>query len=132
MSRCCYAHLPFLDAHQGRIVLVFDRDIEDRAADRNHRRGRAHAVVIGLTAQLLNMDFYAAEQDIQQIAPGAGILAKYDARVGKNFEGTAIGNLKDRETVWSGYDDLARLYWIADVQHPRGIVAQHGNLSGAG
>ena len=99
------------------------------AAHRNHRRRRAYPVVIGLpAAQLLNVDLHTAEEDIQQVPPGAGIFAKNDTGVGKNLEGTAIGNLKDRETVWSGYDNLARLHGVADIQHPGGIIAQYGNL----
>ena len=128
-SRCCTPTWPFFDAHQRGIVLVFDGHVEDRAAHRNHRGRRAHAVVIRLPAQLLDVDLHASQQDIQQVPPGAGILAEDDPRVGENFEGTAVGNLEDRETVWSGYDDLARLHRIADIQHPGGVIAQYGNLS---
>src|ERR1022692_577374 len=105
-----HSNLPLLDADQRGIVLVFHGHVEDRAAHRDHRGRRAHAVVIRLPTQLLNMDLHAPQQDIQQVHPGAGILAENDARVGENFESTAVGNLKDRETVWSGYDDLARLH----------------------
>src|ERR1019366_9388375 len=101
-----HSNLPLLDADQRGIVLVFHGHVEDRAAHRDHRGRRAHAVVIRLPTQLLNMDLHAPQQDIQQVHPGAGILAENDARVGENFESTAVGNLKDRETVWSGYDDL--------------------------
>ena len=127
-----HANLPFLDADQGGVVLVFNGYVEDRAAHRNDRGRRPHTVVVGLPAQLLNVDLNTPQQDIQQVPPGAQILAEDHARVGENFEGTAIGNLKDRETVWSGDDDLARLHRIADIQHPGGVVAQHGNLAGQG
>src|SRR5580658_1748907 len=128
LQQVLHSHLPLLDAHQGGIVLILNGYVEDRAAHRDHRGWGAHAVVVGLPAQLLNVDLHAPQQDVQQVPPGAGILAEDHPRVGENFEGTAVGNLKDRETVWSGYDDLARLHGIADIQHPGGVVAQHGNL----
>ena len=79
---------------------------------------------------MLDLHPYLAQPDFEKILPIAPILAEYDARLGKNFEGAAVGDLKNAVPVGTSHNDLLRLDDVAQIQCPRIAVAQDGDLPG--
>ncbi len=121
----------FIENHGGGIV-IFHFDVEDGAANRDHRAGRANFVVIGQAAGVFNLDADFAEPDFEEIAPVAAIGPEDDFRFGEDFKSTAVGNLENAVAVNAGYDDLFGLDQIADVEGPGGVVFEDGKLAGPG
>jgi len=105
-KRVLHRHLSFFNDDNGSGIFIFNIDVENRATHGNDRGGRADFVVIGLPADFLDLDFYPAEKYFQQILPIAGIIAENDAGILENFEGAAIGNLKNGITFSASDDDL--------------------------
>ena len=108
----------FLNGHDGSFVVIVDADIKCSPTYGNYGCGCKNPIVIRLSAPLLDVDFHPAHQNIQQIAPVSGILAKDDIGIGINLESTTIGNLELRVAVWTGDNDLPGLHFVTDVQGP--------------
>jgi hypothetical protein len=79
------------------------------AADGNDGRRGVDPIRIRLVAQLLNVDLYPADQDVEKITPVRRILAEGNVRVGKYLKGTAIGDLEHRVAIRATHDHLPDL-----------------------
>ena len=77
------------------------------------------AIWVGLPAPLLDVDFHAADQQIQELAQIPGILTENNVGTGIDLENAAIGNLELGITVWAGDNDLLGLDLIANIERPR-------------
>ena len=122
-------YLPlFIDDERG-VGRVLDFDVEDRAANGDHRARRSHRVVIRLAAEMFNLDPDLAQPDIEQVSPVAAIRAEHDAGSRENFELAAIGDLKNAISIRPGNNYLQWLHYIPDVQGPGGVTAHYGDLA---
>jgi len=105
-KRVLHRHLSFLNDNDSGGVFILNADVENCAAYGNDRSGRADFVVIGLSADFLDLDFYTAEKYFQQVLPIPGIIAENYARIGENLEGAAVGDLKNGIPFSTCDDDL--------------------------
>src|SRR5580704_4908404 len=122
-------HNTFFYRHDGGVVVIVHGDVERRAAHGNDRCRRQNPIVIGLTAPLLDVNLYPSGQNVQQIAPIAGVLAEDNIRVRIDFESAAIGNLELRVAVSTGDDNLLDLNLIADIERPGRSIAEYRYIS---
>ncbi len=87
-------YLSFIHYHQRGSVFILDADVKDGAAHGNNSGWRPNFVVIRLPSDLLNLDLYATEKNLEQVFPVPRIITENHARAWKNFESAAIGNLQ--------------------------------------
>src|SRR6266849_1392262 len=87
-------NLSLIHYHQRSGVFIFDAHIENRATHRDDGSWSANFVVIGLAADLLDLNFHAPEKNLEQVFPITGIIAENNAGVLEYFKGTAIGDLQ--------------------------------------
>ena len=116
---------PFFHRNYRGLIIIVHRNIERGTPNGYYRGGCENPIIIGLSAPLLDVDFHPADQYIEQVSPVSGILSKDDVGVRINLEGTAIGNLELRETVWTGDDNLPGLHFVANVERPGRCIVQH-------
>src|SRR5271166_1213157 len=117
-------HYSFFYGYDRRIVVIVHTDIKCGPAHGNYRCGGENPVVIGLSTQLLDMDFHPPNQNIQQVAPVSRILTKDDIGVRIDLKSTTIGNLELGIAVWTRDNDLPGLHIITDVESPLCSVAK--------
>src|SRR3981081_2512430 len=103
----------FFHRDDGRFIIILNADIKCGAAYGNYRRGGKNAIVIGLSAPFLDVDFHSSNQNIQQVTPIPRILAEDDIGIRIDLESAPVGNLELREAVWTGYDALPHLHFLA-------------------
>ena len=126
-QRVAHVHLPFFHAHDRRLIVFIHAYVKSCTAYRNYRRWRVNLVRIGLIAPLFDVDFYASNEHVKQIAQIRRVFPKHDIGVRINLKSAPIGNLKLGEAVWTGNDHLPHLDGVADAERPRVGVVQHGN-----
>ncbi len=105
----------FFDAYFGDIAIVFHLHVKDGATHGDKSGRRVYAIVVGLSAQFLNVDPDVAQPDVKQVFPVALAGAELHVRVGVDFECAAIGELEKGAAGRSGDDHLAGLDAVADV-----------------
>ena len=115
--------------HDGCVIVIIHGDIKCGASHGNYRSGCENPIIIGLSAPLLDVYLHPADQDIQQIAPVAGILTEDNIGVRIDFKSTPIGNLELRIAVWTGDNDLLDLHLVADVERPGYSTPERGYIA---
>ncbi len=74
-----HRNLAFIDRNHRGGVFILDSDVENRSPDRNDGGWRPDFVVIRLAADFFDLDFYAAEPNLQQVFPITWIIAENHA-----------------------------------------------------
>jgi len=76
-------HQTLVHADEGSAIRVFHVHFKDRAAHRNDSRRAANIVGVRNAGEVLDVDFHAADHDVQQVFPRRRIGAEYDCELGK-------------------------------------------------
>jgi len=78
-QRVPHIHLSLIHDHERGSVFILDADIKDGAAHGDDSGWRINLVVVRLAADLLDLDFHAAEKNLEQVFPVPGSVPENHA-----------------------------------------------------